>query len=106
MRKMRRILSPGQTKEPLPSEKGSDSTSAFVTALKDNIYILNQTSVSIVWLLFALMWGYAGWLVCAAYLPSIVHFLCAVLGFVGYPATYVIVSAIDEREQVIREKEH
>jgi hypothetical protein len=84
-------------------------TGIIAFSTKDNIYALNQTSVGIVWLLFALIWGYAGWLVCASYLPSIIHFLCAfigfILGFIGYPATYVVVSAIDERIQAISETE-
>lgn len=84
-------------------------TGIIVFSVKDNIHAFNQTTVSMVWLLFALMWGYAGWLVCASYIPSIVHFLCAFIGFIlgliGYPLVYAILSPEEVKEEAIRDSE-
>jgi hypothetical protein len=78
-------------------------TASIALSARNNI----QTTIDVVWLLSALMWGYAGWFIFDSHIPSIVHFLCAVvgfvLGFVGYPLAYAILSPIDEKEGGIRE---
>lgn len=82
-------------------------TGISVIPARDNVRASNRTSVDMVWLLFALMWGYAGWLVFDSHISSIVHFLCAVIGFtlglVGYPLAYVILSPPDVKVQVVGE---
>ena len=84
-------------------------TGMIVLLARDSIRALNQTSIDIVWFLFALMWGYAGWLILDSHIPSIIHFLCAligfILGFVGYPVTYSILTPSDVKEQAMREAE-
>jgi len=76
-------------------------TASIALSARNNI----QITVDAVWLLSALMWSYAGWIILDAHIPSIVHFLCAVvsyvLGFVGYPLAYAILSPIDEKEKAV-----
>ena len=80
-------------------------TGIIILSARGNV----QTSVDMVWLLFALMWGYAGWFIFDSHIPSIIHFLCAligfILGFVGYPLAYAILSPADAKERAIRETE-
>lgn len=82
-------------------------TGIIVLSVKDNVHAFDQTSVTMIWFLFALMWGYAGWFICDVHVPSIIHFLCALIGFIlgaiGYPITYAILTPADIREQSMRE---
>jgi hypothetical protein len=84
-------------------------TRIIAVATKDNAYAFSQTGVTMTWLIFALAWGYVGWFLLDAQIPSIVHFLCACVGFllglIGYLVTYAIVSPEIARVQVVGETE-
>jgi hypothetical protein len=81
---------------------GLTLTGIIVLLARDNIHAPKQAGVDIVWFLFALMWGYTGWLIFDSHIPSIIHFLCAligfILGFIGYPVTYAFLSPTDLEE--------
>ena len=53
----------------------------------------------LLWFLFALLWGYIGWLVCDSYLPLIIHCLCAFIGFLlGLVGHFVISGVVNSIE--------